>query len=72
MSFISTIRALYRNLRDGLRYAHLACRLAARINTEIQASNASDGLKAQAAAFVVSADALCAAIAAYIDGLPGN
>lgn len=72
MSFISTITRLYRNLRDGLRWAHAACRIAKRINDELQASNASDELKAQGAAFLVSANALCAAIEAYIAALPGN
>jgi hypothetical protein len=72
MTFLSTIKTLYRNLRDGLHYAHLACRLAARINAELQASNASDELKTQGANFLTAADDLCAAIQSYIDSLPGN
>lgn len=72
MSFLTTIKRLYKNLRDGLRWAHIACRAAQKINDELQASNASDALKAQAAAFIVSANALCSAIEAYIDSLPGN
>lgn len=72
MSFLSTIRSLYKNLKDALRWAHHACKIAGYINNELQASNASDALKAQGAAFLTSANALCDAIQAYIDGLPGN
>lgn len=72
MSFLSEIRRLYKNLLDGLRWAHIACRAAAKINDEIQASNADASLKTQSAAFVTSANALCTAIEAYIDSLPGN
>jgi hypothetical protein len=69
MSFISNIRKLYRNLLDALRLAHIACRAAARINTELQNSNASPEIKAQGAAFLTSANALCEAIQDYKDSL---
>lgn len=72
MTFISSIKSLYKNLKDGLRWAHHACRIATHINSEIQASNADDTLKTQASNFLTSANALCAAIEAYIDSLPGN
>lgn len=69
MSYIGTIKRLYRNLRDGLRWAHKACRASDFIVREILDSNASDELKAQAEAFQTAANALCAAIQAYIDSL---
>jgi len=72
MTFLSEIRRLYRNLLDALRWANIACRAAAKINAEIQASNADAALKASCAAFLTSADALCASIQAYKDNLPGN
>lgn len=72
MSYLSYIAKLFKNLRDALRLAHLACKLAARINTEIQNSNASDAIKTQAAAFLGSANALCSAIETYKNNLPGE
>lgn len=72
MSFIGELKRLYRNLLDALRWAHVACKVSVRINAEIQASNASDGLKAQSAAFVAAATALCDAIQEFKDSLPGN
>lgn len=72
MSYISYIARLFKNLRDALRLAHMACKIAARINTEIQNSNANDTIKNMASAFLTSANALCAAIEAYKNGLPGE
>ena len=69
MGFLSNIKRLYKNLRDGLHWAHVACRAAEKINAEIQASNATDEIKAQAADFLEVATALCDAIAAYISAL---
>lgn len=72
MSYISTLKKLYRNLLDALHYAHHACRIAERINAEIQGSNASDALKTQSANFVTAATSLCDAIQDFRDSLPGN
>lgn len=72
MAYLSTIKRLYKNLRDALRWAHVACRVAGKINAELQASNASDELKTLGSNFVTSANALCAAIEAFDDSLPGN
>lgn len=62
MSYLSTIKRLYKNLKDGLRWAKIACRVAAHINAEIQNSAASDPVKAASAAFLESAEGLCALI----------
>lgn len=72
MSYLSYIARLFKNLRDALHLSHLACKLAVRINAEIQDSNASDGIKAQAAAFLGYANALCEAIETYKNNLPGE
>lgn len=72
MSYLSYIKRLFKNLRDALSLAHHACRLAARINAELQASNANDTIKAAGAAFLTSATALCDMIQEYKDNLPGE
>jgi len=72
MSYIGAIKSLYNHLKKALRWAHVACRAAAHLNTAIQASNASDALKTQATNWMTSTNALCDAIAAYIAALPGN
>lgn len=72
MSYISVIRALYRNLLDALRWVHIACRAADRVNAEVQASNASDGIKAAVLAWKNATHVICDQIQAYKDDLPGN
>jgi len=72
MSFISRLKSLYRNLLDARRYAKSACRVIDLIVTEINKSNASAELKAQAVSLQTAAHALCAAIETYINDLPGN
>lgn len=70
MSYLTFIARLFHHLQQGLRFAHHACRVADHLDTAIQASNASGGIKTQSTAFKASAHALCAAIEAYIASLP--
>ena len=72
MSYISAIKALYKNLLDALHWAKIACRAADRVNAEVQGSNASDALKATVAAWHAATLAACQAIQDFKDGLPGN
>lgn len=69
MSFLSTIARLYRALRDGYKYAKLICRIAAKMDAKIQASNASSELKAQSTATLGNVNALCTAVENYIASL---
>ena len=72
MSYVGYVRKLFRNLLDAIRWAKIACRALARVNTEVQNSNASDTLKAQAAAVAAAAEELCTALEVFKDELPGE
>ena len=72
MSYVGYVRKLFRNLLDAIRWAKAGCRAIARVNTEVQNSNASDALKAQAAAVKTAMDELCTALEVFKDELPGE
>lgn len=72
MSFIGSIKTLYNHLKRGARWANMACKVASHLVAALNASNASDALKAQAVAWQTATNNLCDAIQTFIDGLPGN
>lgn len=69
MSYLGTIKRLYTNLKDALRWAHKGCRVLDFVVREIDASNAPDELKAQASAVKASMMDLCEAIDAFYQSL---
>lgn len=76
MAFIGAVVRLYRALVIGLSLMHKACHLVERMNTKIQASNASTATKTAAANLVTAAQHVCDLIEAdkadLADGQLGN
>lgn len=72
MTFISTIEKEYRALLVAIRLMHYTCRTVVRVNAKVQASNASDQVKAASAALVAGTNDFCTLIEAFKQSLPGN
>lgn len=72
MSFLTRVRSLYKNLKDSLHWARLACKIVAKCKAEIDASNADDGVKLLVQQLVNQANNVCEAIENTINNLPGN
>jgi len=70
MSYLTLVSKLFHALSRAVIVARAACHVIDRVDKYVQASNASDALKAQSTAVKASVHGLCEALAEYKAELP--